>query len=138
MRRLLHVEVPPICFRVVSWIGQNGFVARFDRFRHPACGCGQFGQNRATARNRDRTKNNNENKDMVPRWIAHGDLTRGIPGGSSGAAVEFKFKRGVNAPETHPRTIRLIEAAQAIGGALAGLITFCIIARTISLGRGTP
>ena len=60
------------------------------------------------------------------------------PGGSSGAAAGFKFKLGVNAPETHPPTIRLIEATQAIGGALAGLITFCIIARTISLGRGMP
>ena len=75
---------------------------------------------------------------MAPKWIAHGDLTCGIPGGSSGAAIEFKFKLGVNAPETHPLTIRLTEAAQAIGGALAGLITFCIIVRTISLGRGSP
>src|ERR1700737_483750 len=31
------------------------------------------------------------------------------------AAAEFEFKLGVNTPDTHPLTLRLIEAAHAIG-----------------------
>src|SRR6201991_1713395 len=31
------------------------------------------------------------------------------------AAAEFEFKLGVNTPDTHPLTLRLIEAANAIG-----------------------
>jgi len=92
----------------------------------------------ALARNRDLAENNNENNDKAPQGTARSDLTCSIPGGSSGAAAEFKFKLCVNAPETHPLTIRLIEAAEAIGGALAGMITFRIIARAISLGHDRP
>ena len=31
------------------------------------------------------------------------------------AAAEFEFKLGVNTPDTHPLTVRLTEAARAIG-----------------------
>src|SRR6476661_773800 len=36
------------------------------------------------------------------------------------AAAEFDFKLGVNTPDTHPLTLRLIEAAQAIGAQSSG------------------
>lgn len=38
----------------------------------------------------------------------------------AGAAAEFEFKLGVNTPETHPLTIRLTEAARAIGSQSSG------------------
>ena len=36
------------------------------------------------------------------------------------AAAEFEFKLGVNTPDTHPLTLRLIEAAHAIGAQSSG------------------
>ena len=41
-----------------------------------------------------------------------------ILGKQASAAAEFEFKLGVNTPETHPLTIRLVEAAKAIGVAV--------------------
>lgn len=39
----------------------------------------------------------------------------GMLGKPASAAAEFEFKLGVNTPDTHPLTIRLVEAARAIG-----------------------
>ncbi len=38
-----------------------------------------------------------------------------ILGGPASAAAEFDFKLGVNTPDNHPLTIRLIEAAKEAG-----------------------
>jgi TRAP-type transport system periplasmic protein len=42
------------------------------------------------------------------------------------AAAEFDFKLGVNTPETHPLTIRLTEAAQAIGAQSSGRLNVTV------------
>jgi tripartite ATP-independent transporter DctP family solute receptor len=45
---------------------------------------------------------------------ASGALAATVLGKPAGAAAEFEFKLGVNTPDTHPLTVRLIEAARAI------------------------
>src|SRR5260370_934901 len=42
------------------------------------------------------------------------------------AAAEFEFKLGVNTPDTHPLTLRLIEAAQAIGAQSSGRLNVTV------------
>jgi TRAP-type transport system periplasmic protein len=45
---------------------------------------------------------------------ASGALATTVLSQPAGAAAEFEFKLGVNTPESHPLTVRLIEAARAI------------------------
>src|ERR1700761_6206453 len=42
------------------------------------------------------------------------------------AAAEFEFKLGVNTPENHPLTIRLVEAAHAVGSQSGGRLTITV------------
>src|SRR6201747_1985063 len=42
------------------------------------------------------------------------------------AAAEFEFKLGVNTPDTHPLTLRLIEAAHAIGAQSSGRLNVTV------------
>ncbi len=42
------------------------------------------------------------------------------------AAAEFEFKLGVNTPDTHPLTLRLIEAARAIGAQSSGRLNVTV------------
>jgi tripartite ATP-independent transporter DctP family solute receptor len=42
------------------------------------------------------------------------------------AAAEFEFKLGVNTPDTHPLTVRLIEAAHAIGERSSGRLNVTV------------
>src|SRR6201992_2052736 len=42
------------------------------------------------------------------------------------AAAEFEFKLGVNTPETHPLTIRLVEATHAIGTQSGGRLNVTV------------
>ena len=42
------------------------------------------------------------------------------------AAAEFEFKLGVNTPDTHPLTLRLIEAAHAMGGQSSGRLNVTV------------
>src|SRR6202158_1104689 len=44
----------------------------------------------------------------------------------AGAAAEFEFKLGVNTPDTHPLTLRLIEAARAIGTQSSGRLNVTV------------
>ncbi|MGZ3296562.1 MAG: TRAP transporter substrate-binding protein, partial [Xanthobacteraceae bacterium] len=44
----------------------------------------------------------------------------------AGAAAEFEFKLGVNTPDTHPLTIRLTEAARAIGSQSSGRLNVTV------------
>jgi tripartite ATP-independent transporter DctP family solute receptor len=46
------------------------------------------------------------------------------------AAAEFDFKLGVNTPETHPLTIRLVEAAKAVGAQSAGRVNITVFANS--------
>src|ERR1700709_2571851 len=45
---------------------------------------------------------------------------------SASAAAEFEFKLGVNTPDTHPLTLRLIEAAKAIGAQSSGRLNVTV------------
>src|SRR3979490_727166 len=45
---------------------------------------------------------------------------------ANAAAAEFDFKLGVNTPETHPLTIRLTEAAKAIGEQSSGRLNVTV------------
>src|ERR1700710_1384717 len=47
-------------------------------------------------------------------------------GQPAAAAAEFDFKLGVHTPETHPLTIRLTEAAKAIGAQSGGRLTVTV------------
>src|ERR1700759_1854482 len=42
------------------------------------------------------------------------------------AAAEFEFKLGVNTPDTHPLTVRLVEAARAIGAQSSGRLNVTV------------
>ena len=53
-----------------------------------------------------------------------------ILGQPAKAAAEFDFKLGVNTPETHPLTIRLTEAAKAIGEQSAGRLNITVFANS--------
>ncbi|MCA6120622.1 TRAP transporter substrate-binding protein [Bradyrhizobium sp. WSM 1704] len=46
------------------------------------------------------------------------------------AAAEFDFKLGVNTPETHPLTIRLAEAAKAVGAQSSGRVNITVFANS--------
>jgi TRAP-type transport system periplasmic protein len=44
----------------------------------------------------------------------------------AGAAAEFEFKLGVNTPDNHPLTLRLVEAAKAIGAQSSGRLNVTV------------
>jgi TRAP-type transport system periplasmic protein len=44
----------------------------------------------------------------------------------AGAAAEFEFKLGVNTPDNHPLTLRLVEAAKAIGAQSSGRLNITV------------
>jgi TRAP-type transport system periplasmic protein len=46
------------------------------------------------------------------------------------AAAEFEFKLGVDTPDTHPLTLRLIEAAKAIGAQSSGRLNVTVFANS--------
>src|ERR1700754_2440044 len=46
------------------------------------------------------------------------------------AAAEFEFKLGVNTPDTHPLTVRLAEAARAIGEQSSGRLSVTVFANS--------
>ena len=51
-------------------------------------------------------------------------------GAAKAAAAEFDFKLGVNTPETHPLTIRLTEAAKAIGAQSSGRLNVTVFSNS--------
>jgi TRAP-type transport system periplasmic protein len=53
-----------------------------------------------------------------------------ILGQPANAAAEFDFKLGVNTPETHPLTIRLTEAAKAIGTQSSGRLNVTVFSNS--------
>jgi tripartite ATP-independent transporter DctP family solute receptor len=53
-----------------------------------------------------------------------------ILGQPAHAAAEFDFKLGVNTPETHPLTIRLTEAAKAIGAQSSGRLNVTVFSNS--------
>jgi tripartite ATP-independent transporter DctP family solute receptor len=46
------------------------------------------------------------------------------------AAAEFEFKLGVNTPDTHPLTVRLTEAARAVGAQSSGRLNVTVFANS--------
>jgi len=54
----------------------------------------------------------------------------GLFGKQAHAAAEFDFKLGVNTPETHPLTIRLTEATQAIAAQSSGRVNITVFANS--------
>src|ERR1700675_4878376 len=46
------------------------------------------------------------------------------------AAGEFEFKLGVNTPDTHPLTVRLAEAARAIGAQSSGRLNVTVFSNS--------
>src|SRR5882757_178955 len=46
------------------------------------------------------------------------------------AAAEFEFKLGVNTPDTHPLTLRLIEAAKSIGAQSSGRLNVTVFSNS--------
>src|SRR6201992_3063850 len=57
---------------------------------------------------------------------ASAGLAATIVGQKASAAAEFDFKLGVNTPETHPLTIRLVEAAHAVGSQSGGRLNITV------------
>src|ERR1700722_5058034 len=53
-------------------------------------------------------------------------LATTVLGKSASAAAEFEFKLGVNTPDTHPLTVRLTEAARAIGSQSSGRLNVTV------------
>jgi tripartite ATP-independent transporter DctP family solute receptor len=53
-------------------------------------------------------------------------LASGALGRPASAGAEFEFKLGVNTPDTHPLTLRLIEAAKAIGAQSLGRLNVTV------------
>ena len=49
---------------------------------------------------------------------------------AASAAAEFEFKLGVNTPDTHPLTLRLIEAAKAIGAQSSGRLNVTVFSNS--------
>jgi tripartite ATP-independent transporter DctP family solute receptor len=48
----------------------------------------------------------------------------------AGAAAEFEFRLGVDTPDTHPLTLRLVEAAKAIGAQSSGRLNVTVFANS--------
>src|ERR1700689_5677994 len=66
---------------------------------------------------------------MTPRAVlatASAGLATTVLGKKASAAAEFEFKLGVNTPEAHPLTIRLVEAAKAIGSQSGGRLNVTV------------
>lgn len=57
---------------------------------------------------------------------ASGALATTVLSKPAGAAAEFEFKLGVNTPDSHPLTVRLIEAARAIGAQSSGRLNVTV------------
>jgi tripartite ATP-independent transporter DctP family solute receptor len=53
-------------------------------------------------------------------------MASGALGRPASAAAEFEFKLGVNTPDNHPLTLRLIEAAKAIGAQSSGRLNVTV------------
>jgi TRAP-type transport system periplasmic protein len=51
-------------------------------------------------------------------------------GRPASAAAEFEFKLGVNTPDTHPLTVRLTEAARAIGAQSSGRLNVTVFSNS--------
>src|SRR5665213_152382 len=106
---LLANHLPPVCFRVVSWVPQNGFVRRGGegrvRWRPRAL--------RRAAVRRKLAFTETRKMKITRRALlgsASAAWATSILSKPASAAAEFEFKLGVNTPDTHPLTVRLTEA----------------------------
>ncbi|WP_168855958.1 TRAP transporter substrate-binding protein [Bradyrhizobium brasilense] len=70
---------------------------------------------------------------LTRRWVlgtGSAALAATMFGKRAVAAAEFDFKLGVNTPETHPLTIRLTEAAKAVGAQSSGRVNITVFANS--------
>src|SRR5882672_3744983 len=108
--------------KMVSWTGWIGFVARLAN----TAGSAETGFRRGTASGR---KTIMKTMTMTRRsllGVSSAAWASSILGRPASAAAEFDFKLGVNTPETHPLTIRLTEAAKAIGAQSSGRLNVTV------------
>jgi TRAP-type transport system periplasmic protein len=61
---------------------------------------------------------------------ASAGLAATIAGRAADAAAEFEFKLGVNTPDSHPLTLRLTEAARAIGAQSSGRLNVTVFSNS--------
>ncbi len=86
-----------------------------------------------TAGRRDKALGRQEENDNNPQGSARRRVRRlgnHLVSRSATAAAEFEFKLGVNTPDTHPLTIRLTEAARAVGAQSSGRLNVTVFSNS--------
>src|ERR1700730_5947368 len=99
---LLTVEIPPICFRVVSWIPKNGFVGRTGNGRDVAAAaprpCGPQRVRRKLPAGAIKRSGGKKKMTITRRGLlgaASAAWATTVVSRSASAAAEFEFKLGV-------------------------------------------
>src|ERR1700722_14155836 len=140
---LLALAVRRVCFRSVSRPAQDGFVGSRKWFRgisRAASGGALPPGSRGTLRERA------VQPKLPYKWALGGNdmqitrrsllgaasagLAATITGRPAGAAAEFEFKLGVNTPDSHPLTLRLTEAARAVGAQSSGRLNVTVFSNS--------
>src|SRR6266702_8884362 len=147
---LLATDLFPACFMMVSWVPQNGFIGhrggramrgsgrghgRAHLIQTP-CGWWRFDGNCLQAQTNAPGKQ--ETRETRKMKITRRDLLKSasatwattILSKPASAAAEFDFKLGVNTPDNHPLTIRLTEAAKAIGTQSSGRLNVTVFSNS--------
>src|SRR6202166_3656939 len=130
------VEILAICFRVVSWIPQNGFVGRSgdgQPLRPRLPDLADCGGSKETGSRRDKALGRQEKMTITRRGLlgaASAAWATTVVSRSASAAAEFEFKLGVNTPDTHPLTIRLTEAARSVGAQSSGRLNVTVFSNS--------
>jgi tripartite ATP-independent transporter DctP family solute receptor len=123
---------------MVSSVPENGFVSIFR-------GIFQGGSS-AASRTRGTLRERAVQPKLLDKWALGGNdmqiTRRGLLGAASAglattmtgrpavAAAEFEFKLGVNTPDSHPLTLRLIEAARTIGAQSSGRLNVTVFSNS--------
>jgi TRAP-type transport system periplasmic protein len=115
---------------MASWVPQNGFVA-IPRafFRHLAVAAGSTETGSKARQGAGEENTMKMTRKMTRRGLlgtASGALAAAALSKPASAAAEFEFKLGVNTPDTHPLTARLIEAARAILAQSSGRLNISV------------
>ena len=131
---------------MVSWVPQNGFIGhRGGRaMRGSRRGAWQRapypdtsrmvavrrklppGANQRVGETRNSGDKKNENNPQRFAQVRSATWATTILSKPASAAAEFDFKLGVNTPDTHPLTLRLIEAAHVIGAQSSGRLNVTV------------
>lgn len=106
-------QIAAICFRLVSPVRKIGFIGGLAAFYFILRLAAVRRKLAAKARLGAPGGPSENNPQQVLTGAAACATTALSP--KARATAEFEFKRGVNTPETHPLTVRLMEAARGIG-----------------------